>query len=120
MAESKRAHRYLKGSLKFLVITTLVIIVSYGLLNVVAETQETATALLQAMGSIESKLRYLRWLLLAVIIIFWDEIIQAIASYKKLDESQTLYAKNMRWRIAAYIIAFDIFVVEALPAQLLS
>ena len=67
MAESKRAHRYLKGSLKFLVITTLVIIVSYGLLNVVAETQETATALLQAMGSIESKLRYLRWLLLAVI-----------------------------------------------------
>jgi putative flippase GtrA len=54
MAGSKRAHRYLKGSLKFLVITTLVIIVSYGLLNVVAVTQETASAILQGMGAIES------------------------------------------------------------------
>ena len=42
--------------------------------------------------------------------------------FKNDDEVpyMTLYAKNMRWRIAAYIIAFDIFVVEALPAQILS
>ena len=118
MAEKPQRH-FLKKSLLWLVLITVAMIVIAGLLNVAAQTHNQVASIVQAIGSFESIARFVRWGSLGALIMFWDQIIDYAGKAKGFDEEQLARAKAMRWRVAAFIFAFEFIVIEAVPARLL-
>lgn len=119
MAKHPKKRHFLKRSLFWMAGITLGLIVILGLLNVAAQTSNEIARMVETLSSFDSIARFVRWGALGAIIMFWDQIIDYAAKSKGLDEEQVKRAKGMRWRIAGFIIFFDIFVIEALPARLM-
>lgn len=120
MAIITKSRRFLKKSLLWLAGITAALIVILGLLNVAAQTHQEVANTLQMMSSFEMYARYLRWGLLGGVIMFWDQISEYYGIAKGFDDVQIQRAQAMRWRVTAFIIAFEFVVVEAVPAKLMS
>lgn len=118
MTEKRRRH-YLKRSLIMLAGLSVGLIVILGLLNVAAQTHKDVANIVQSLSSFESVIRFVRWGVLGGVVMFWDLIIDYAGKVKGFNEEQIVRAKAMRWRIAAFIIAFEFIVVEAVPARLM-
>ena len=119
MAFIKRKSYYLKKSLLWLLGITLGLIAVLIILSIAGQTHNQVASIVQAIGSFEAVARFIRWGVLGAIIMFWDQIVEYAGKAKGLEVDQLIYAKSMRWRIAALIVAFEFIVVEAVPAQLL-
>lgn len=78
---------------------------------VVFYTADTVANVSQTLD-MGSKTRFVRWAVIASIIIFWSELIQFFGR-KKLTVEQIHRAKAMHWRVAIALIAFEAFVVES-------
>lgn len=119
MAEQRKKRHFLKRSLIWLAGITFGLIVILGLLNVAAQTSDEIAGMVETLSSFGSIARFVRWGALGAIIMFWDQIIDYAAKSKGLDEEQVKRAKAMRWRVAGFILIFDLLVIESLPARLM-
>tara|TARA_R110000787_G_scaffold285955_1_gene402892 strand:+ start:20118 stop:20480 length:363 start_codon:yes stop_codon:yes gene_type:complete len=119
MAISKNKITYLKKSMLFLAAISAGMVVILILLNIAEHTHNHVASMVQSVSSFESFARYIRWALLGAIIMFWDSLVDYIGKVQGFDEQQIQRAKTMRWRIAAFIVAFEFIVVEAVPARLM-
>ena len=118
MAEKNKRH-YLKKSLLWLAGLSVGLIAILGLLNVAAQSHTQVASLVQSISSFESTARFIRWGLLGGVIMFWDQAVDYTARVKGFDDEQIARAKAMRWRVAAFIVAFELIVIEAVPARLM-
>jgi hypothetical protein len=119
MVIKKGKSYYLKKSLLLLLGISLGLIAVLILLVIAGKTHQQVASIVEAVGSFESVARFIRWGVLGAIIMFWDQIVDYAGKAKGFSDEQILRAKTMRWRVAAFIIAFELIVVEAVPAQLL-
>lgn len=118
MATRNKKH-YLKKSLIWLAGISVGLVIIIGLINVVANTHNEVASVVQSLSSFESIARFVRWGFLGTVIMFWDQIVDYAAKAKGFDEQQVIRAKAMRWRVAAFILAFEFIVIEAVPARLM-
>lgn len=104
---------WLKKTVLFLLV---LVAAGIGLLLVAATNEEVAS--LSEM-SLKDSTRLIRWGAAGSVIIFWDNLISLWANHKGLDDEQTQRAISMRWRVAAWFVAFELIVIEALPVRIL-
>ena len=110
---------WFKKSLLWLLSISLGLIAVLILLVVAGKTHNQVASIVEVLGSFESVARFIRWGALGATIMFWDSLVDYIGKVKGFDEQQIQRAKTMRWRIAAFIVAFEFIVVEAVPARLM-
>lgn len=104
---------WLKKTLLFLLV---LVAAGIGLLLVAATTEEVASL---SEISLKDSTRLIRWGTAGAVIIFWDNLISLWANHKGLDDEQAERAISMRWRVAAWFVAFELIVIEALPVTIL-
>lgn len=119
MGKTKGKSYYLKKSLLWLLTVSLGLIVILILLVIAGQTHSQIASIVEAVGSFDSVARFIRWGLLGTIIMFWDQVVEYAGKAKGFSNEQIYRAKNMRWRVAAFILVFEIFVVEAVPSRLM-
>lgn len=119
MAMTKGKRYYLKKSLLLLLSISLGLIAVLIILLVAGKTHNHVASIVEVLGSFGSVARFIRWGVLSAIIMFWDQIVDYAGRAKGFSVDQLVRAKSMRWRVATFIIAFELIVVEAVPAQLL-
>lgn len=82
-------------------------------------THEEVAGLAAATDKLSETFRFFRWAALVLLITFWDNVVDIYASMKELSDEQSTYAKTMQWRVGALLVAFDLIVIEGLPAKLM-
>lgn len=117
MAKSK--HHYLKKSAIWLVGMAIFIAISISILTIAFNTHTYVANIVEVVNNFSVIARFLRWMILGGVIAFWDFIVDKAAIFKDLTPDQVSRAKSMRWKAAAYIIAFELLVIEAIPARLI-
>ncbi|HDY84384.1 MAG TPA: hypothetical protein ENI26_07910 [Methylophaga aminisulfidivorans] len=120
MGKQAKTTIYLKKALFSLGVISIGIIVLLVILYAAVKSDHIVTQILNYVNDISSIARYLRWLVVGAIIIFWDEIVDYVSIAKGLEEEQKQRAKSMRWHVLFAVLAFEILVVEALPAKFMS
>ena len=116
----RKGRSYIRKALLALVVISLGLVVILALLYSAVKSDQQVSRLLDSVNNISSIARYLRWAVIGGVILFWNEIIDYLSITKGLDSAQGLRAKSMRWHVFLAVIAFEVLVVEALPAKLLS
>jgi len=115
----RKGRSYIRKALLALVVISLGLVVILALLYSAVKSDQQVSRLLDSVNNISSIARYLRWAVIGGVILFWNEIIDYLSITKGLDSAQGLRAKSMRWHVFLAVIAFEVLVVEALPAKLL-
>lgn len=110
---------YLKKSLLWLGVITVLVLVSIGLVFTASNTHQQVASIVSGLSSFESMARFVRWGLLGALIMFWEQAAAYIVHLKSLDEEQHQRLLAMKWRVALFILAFELLVVEAVPAKLM-
>lgn len=112
---AKKRHSLLIKSL----IALLAMIVGGMIFLAATNTHEEVAGLSAATDNLSETFRYFRWTALVLLITFWENVVDIYASVKGLSEEQSAYAKTMQWRVGAMLVAFDLIVIEGLPAKLI-
>lgn len=56
---------------------------------------------------------------LILLFLFWNHVSAAFGYWKKLSKERIEYLKSIRWRVLAYVVLFEFFVIESIPSKLL-
>ncbi|MBD3633660.1 MAG: hypothetical protein HUJ23_01985 [Methylophaga sp.] len=88
-------------------------------LSFIVETKDDLSKFSANVSGWNNSLRFVRWALIASLVVFWSEICQFMAKYKELSSAQLEHAKTMKWRVIGALIVFEILIIESLPTKLI-
>ena len=95
------------------------LIIGSTLILMATKTHKEVASLAEATEQLNNTFRYIRWTALVLIITFWENVVDLYATLRDLTPEQSEYAKSLQLRVGAMLVAFDLLVVEGLPAKLI-
>lgn len=112
---AKNRHSLLIKSL----IALAALIIGSTLFLTATKTHDEVAGLAESTDQLNNTIRYIRWTALVLLITFWENVVEIYGSYRELSKEQIEYAKNLQVRVGAMLVAFDLLVIEGLPAKLI-